>query len=191
MNLLSSLFAVGVTVILATNGFSPCYAQSQKEGSPLDQLPSHIRKVSDWGQRADFSHDGKRILFIEKTYGDAFELDLETGAKRPVTHHYYHGGYTRALYLADGAILLSGTTSFDADNPHVNRHAAAELWVLDPSLSKPPVRLGVHCSEGPAVSRTSMRIAWTTKAVQYPQTYKKGEFRLIHYFSHFLGGLCK
>ena len=35
-----------------------------------------IRKINDWGQRADFSHDGRRILFIEKTYGDAFELEL-------------------------------------------------------------------------------------------------------------------
>lgn len=153
-------------------------AQAQKEGSPLDNLPPYIRKVNNWGQRADFSHDGRKILFIEKTYGDAYELDLETGVTTPVTHHYYHGGYTRALYLANGDILLSGTTSFDAANPHVNRHDRAELWVLDKSLTKPPVRLGTPCSEGPAVSRTHLRIAWTTKDVQFPGVYRKGEHRI-------------
>ena len=128
------------------------------------------------GPAADFSHDGKRILFIEKTYGDAFELDLASGNVTPVTHHYYHGGYTRALYLANGDILLSGCTDFDADNPHVNRYDKAELWVLDKSLTKPPVRLGAHCFEGPAVSRKNLRIAWTTEYRQYPDTYAEANF---------------
>lgn len=157
---------------------SSAFALNQRDANPLDELPSYIRKINDWGQRADFSHDGKRILFIEKTYGDAFELDLATGNVTPVTHHYYHGGYTRALYLANGDILLSGCTAFDADNPHVNRYDKAELWVLDKSLTKPPVRLGVHCFEGPAVSRKNLRIAWTTEYRQHPDTYKDRECRV-------------
>ena len=91
-------------------------AYGQRDANPIDELPSYIRKINDWGQRADFSHDGRRILFMEKTYGDAFELDLASGNITPVTHHYYHGGYTRALYLANGDILLSGCTNFDAGN---------------------------------------------------------------------------
>lgn len=150
----------------------------QVSGDPLDDLPPNIRKINDWGQRADFSHDGERILFIEKTYGDAFELDLSTGKLTPLTHHYYHGGYTRALYLSNGDILLSGCTSFDAENPGLNRGKKAELWVLDKSLTEPPVRLGTYCSEGPAVSRTGLRIAWTTRNVQYPETYEEGEHRV-------------
>ena len=153
-------------------------ALGQRDGNPLDELPTYIRKINDWGQRADFSHDGKRILFIEKTYGDAFQLDLATGRTTPVTHHYYHGGYTRALYLANGDILLSGCTDFDADNPRVNRYDKAELWVLDKSLTKPPVRLGARCFEGPAVSRKNLRIAWTTEYRQFPDTYAKGELRV-------------
>ena len=153
-------------------------AFSQREANPVDELPPYIRKINDWGQRADFSHDGKRTLFIEKTYGDAFELELATGNVTPVTHHYYHGGYTRALYLANGDILLSGCTDFDAGNPRVNRYDKAELWVLDKSLTKPPVRLGTHCFEGPAVSRKNLRIAWTTEHRQYPKTYAKGELRV-------------
>lgn len=153
-------------------------ALGQSEANPLDELPAYIRKINDWGQRADFSHDGKRILFIEKTYGDAFELELATGNVTPVTHHYYHGGYTRALYLANGDILLSGCTAFDADHPHVNRYDKAELWVLDKSLTKPPVRLGTPCFEGPAVSRSNLRIAWTTDYRQFPGTYAERECRI-------------
>ena len=157
---------------------SSVFALNQRDTNPIDELPSYIRKINDWGQRADFSHDGKRILFIEKTYGDAFEIELGSGNVTPVTHHYYHGGYTRALYLANGDILLSGCTDFDADNARVNRYDKAELWVLDKSLTKPPVRLGVHCFEGPAVSRKNMRIAWTTEYRQYPDTYAERECRV-------------
>ena len=137
-------------------------AECKKDKSPLDELPPHIRQVTKFGQRADFSHDGKRILFIEKTFGDVYEVEIATKIIRPVTHHYYHEGYTRALYLANGDILLSGARKFDAENPTASRREEnAELWVLSKDLSGPPVALGEHCSEGPAVSRKNMRIAWT------------------------------
>ncbi|MHC4068647.1 MAG: TolB family protein [Planctomycetota bacterium] len=132
--------------------------------SPLDDPPPYIRQVTQFGQRADFSHDGKRLLFIEKTFGDVYEVELTTGIIRPMTHRYYHEGYTRALYLANGDILLSGAREFDAENPTASRREEnAELWVLKKDLSGPPLALGEHCSEGPAVSRTKMRIAWTQK----------------------------
>jgi len=44
--------------------------------NPADHLPPHIRQVTWFGERADWSHDGKRILFLSKTFGDAMELDL-------------------------------------------------------------------------------------------------------------------
>jgi hypothetical protein len=81
---------------------------------------------------------------------------------RPVTHHYFHAGYTRALYLANGDILLSGSATFDPKSPWKSRHEdRAELWVLKKNRSGPAVPLGENCSEGPAVSRRTMRIAWT------------------------------
>ena len=130
--------------------------------SPLANLPDHIRQVTHFGQRADWSHDGKKILFLEKTFGDLYEVDLETGFIRGMSHHFFHEGFTRALYLANGDILLSGARSFDATDPWPSRDQEnAELWVLRRDLSGPPVPLGEHCSEGPAVSRKNMKIAWT------------------------------
>lgn len=149
----------------------PAAAQdSAKEGkSPVDELPPYIKRVSYFGERADWSHDGKRILFVEKTFGDVYEIELETGIIRPVTSHYFHEGYTRALYLANGDILLSGARQFNAADPWPSRNRDAELWVLSKDLDKPPVPLGTKCSEGPAVSRARMTIAWTIHGRNHPE----------------------
>lgn len=68
-------------------------------GNPAENLPSHIRRLTHFGQRGNWSHDGKKILFLERTYGDVYELTLETGVIQPVTHHFYHEGFVRANYL--------------------------------------------------------------------------------------------
>jgi Tol biopolymer transport system component len=148
----------------------------QKEGNPEENLPPYITRISQFGQRADWSHDGKKILFIEKTYGDVFEVEPATGKISLITGHFYHGGFTRALYLANGDVLLSGCTSFDAAHPNLNRREKAELWVMDKSYTKPPVRLGTKCFEGPAVSRKNMKIAWVIMDKQYPDSLKKGQY---------------
>ena len=125
---------------------------STNSQDPTENLPGHITRLTYFGQRADWSHDGSKILFIEKTFGDVFEVQVATGKITPVTHHFFHEGYVRALYLANGDILLSGSKTFDSDNPMPSRNTEAELWILDRSLKKPPVPLGEKCSEGPAVS---------------------------------------
>ncbi len=79
-----------------------------RTGSPADDLPPHITQLTGFGERADWSHDGKRILFLSKTFGDAFEIDLATKHIRNLTAGWPHHGFTRALYLANGDILLSG-----------------------------------------------------------------------------------
>lgn len=156
---LMALFVLGASMVVA---------QSQQGKSPLDELAPYIKRVTHFGQRADWSHDGKRLLFIEKTFGDVYEVELATGIIRPMTHRYFHEGYTRALYLSNGDILLSGARTFDANDPWPSRsEKKAELWVLKKDLSGPPVPLGEKCSEGPAVSRRDMRIAWTQGGAFY------------------------
>jgi Tol biopolymer transport system component len=125
------------------------------------ELPDHIIQITTFGQRADWSHDGKKILFIEKTFGDVYEVSIETRELKPLTHHYYHEGYVRALYLSNGDILLSGARKFDAENPVPSRKRDAELWVLDKDGKNAPHALGEICYEGPAVSRKKLKIAWS------------------------------
>jgi hypothetical protein len=140
----------------------------KQNASPLDELPPYIRQITHFGQRADWSHDGKRILFIERTFGDIFEVEVDTGIIRPLTHHYFHEGYTRAAYLSNGDILLSGARQFDAEDPWSSRNEKnAELWVLKRDLSMPAIPLGEYSMEGPAASRTQMRIAWSQRGAIY------------------------
>lgn len=130
--------------------------------SPLDTMPPFLKKVTTFGQRCDWSLDGKKLIFLEKTFGDVYEVEVATGKLTPLTHHYFHEGYTRALYLANGDILLSGSKTFDANDAWKSRGPEqAELWVLKRELSEPPTPLGVHCKEGPTASRKQMKIAWT------------------------------
>ena len=166
------VFAV-IVVLFSTSCFGEAGCRAGK--SPLDELPPYIRRATHFGQRADFSHDGKRILFIEKTYGDVYEAELETGVVRPMTHHYYHEGYVRALYLANGDILLSGARKFDAEDPVPSRKKFAELWVLGKGLSGPPVALGEICYEGPAASRKRMHIVWTVGGTTEDAAFYAGD----------------
>lgn len=140
----------------------------QESNSPMDDLPDYITQVTHFGQRADWSHDGERILFIEKTFGDVFEVEVASGKIKPMTHHFFHEGFVRALYLPNGDILLSGAKNFDSNDPWKSRDARnTELWVLKCDLKTPPTPLGVHCKEGPAVSRTKMNIAWALGSTIY------------------------
>lgn len=138
---------------------TPAPAQPRAGESPADHLPPCIRHVTQFGERADWSLDGKKVLFLSKTFGDAMEYDLATGAIRNLTQHYPHYGYTRALYLANGDILLAGPLAYDLkDVNHARRNCY--LFVLDKSDTKPPVALGIRCNEGPAVSRRRLHFAW-------------------------------
>jgi hypothetical protein len=152
------IFPLAAAVLAAV--FSVSVAQSKAGESPADHLPPYITQLITFGERPDWSHDGKKILFMSKTFGDAMEIDLATKSIRNLTAFYPHYGYTRALYLANDDILLTGPETFDPNNTdYARRHCY--LYVLDKSLTKPAVPLGELCNEGPAVSRTRMHIAWT------------------------------
>lgn len=164
-------------VMVLTSGSLTLAAESKEGQNPAEHLPPHIQQVTWFGERADWSQDGKRILFLSKTFGDAMEVDLNTKRVRNLTQHYPHYGYTRALYLANGDILLSGPEAFDPK--HVgDARAQCYLYVLDKSLSKPALPLGTKCSEGPAVSRRRMHIAWTHVASEYPDEMPAGSSRI-------------
>lgn len=146
--------------------------------NPAETLPPWITRLTWFGERADWSHDGKRILFVEKTFGDVFEVDVATRIIRAVTHHFAHHGFTRALYLANGDILLSGPEQLDPKKPSDAR-IQCWLFVLDKDLKNPPLPLGAKCSEGPAVSRKRPHIAWTQVSAQYPNDMPKDASRLL------------
>ncbi len=140
--------------------------------SPADHLPPYIKLVSGFGERPDWSHDGKFILFLDKPMGEVFELELATGITRPKTRHFNHYGFTRAMYLSNGDILLAGPNEPFDPTDEAERYKARNitwLYVMDKRGEKPPVPLNTLCAEGPAVSRSKMRIAWTLRDRQIPE----------------------
>ena len=150
-----------------------------KSGSPLDNLPDHISQITFFGQRAEFSHDSRKIMFMEKTCGDVYEYHMESRIITAVTHHFLHEGFTRVFYLSNGDVLLSGAREFDAANPGPSRRNNAELWVLDGSLTDLPVPLGVKTWEGQAVARNELLIAYSKTYKQYPEIYDWGESQIF------------
>lgn len=172
VQLLSSAIILCLCISIAAR------ADAQHQGSPADHLPPQITRLTSFGERADFSHDGRKVLFLSKTFGDAMEYDLKTKTIRNLTAHYPHHGYTRALYLANDDILLSGPEQFDPKKIGEAR-VQCFLWVLNKSTTNPAVSLGTKCSEGPAVSRRRMHIAWTHVAAEYPDEMPAGSSRML------------
>ena len=163
-------------VMLACWNFQLSAQLNPHGGSPVTSQTPYLKQLTTFGERCDWSHDGKRLIFLEKTFGDVFEVEVETGKLTPLTHHFFHEGFVRALYLANGDILLSGAKTFDAKDPWKSRSPEnAELWVLKRDLSGPPTPLGVYCKEGPTCSRKQMKIAWTVDDIYMADiVYKDG-----------------
>lgn len=166
------------------------------DAHPEDHLPSYIKRVCGFGERPDWSLDGRFILFVDKPMGEVYELELASGIIRPKTRHFNHHGFTRAMYLSNGDILLSGPNKpFDPTNHEEREWARDHCWlsVMDKSCMKKPVPLHTLCAEGPAVSRSRLKIAWTHRDRQLPELgenralllmaeiqYKEGVPRLIN-----------
>jgi hypothetical protein len=121
-----------IVVILATS--TPGWAQAAEaagDEGPAAHLPAHIRRLTHFGERPDWSHDGQKLLFLSKTFGDAMEIDLRTSAIRNLTAHFAHHGFVRAMYLANGDILLSGPAQYDPKRPDdARRNLAAAARAL-------------------------------------------------------------
>jgi len=149
---------------------------SQKKAShPADDLPPYIKIASGFGERPDWSHNSEFILFVDKPMGEVYELEVKTGIIRPKTRHFNHYGFTRAMYLANGDILLSGpNVPFDPTDLNERERARDMCWlsVMDKNGDKEPVPLNTLCAEGPAVSRDKMKIAWTLRDRQLPELGK-------------------
>jgi Tol biopolymer transport system component len=162
-----------VAVIL-TLAFLWNSAQGTREGSPEETLPPNITRLTHFGERASWSPDGKRIAFMEKSFGDAFEIDLATKAIRLLTH-YPHAGFLRVQFMPNGDYFLIGAHTFT--DIGTTRSRDQEMWILrrDARPGDRAMSLGHKISEGVAISRTAMKIAWSNTHGQYPDQIKEGE----------------
>jgi Tol biopolymer transport system component len=142
-------------------------------GNPETDLPANIVRLTGFGERAAWSPDDQRIAFMSKSFGDAFEIDLATRNIRLLTGHFVHPGFLRVQYLPDGDFFLIGARTFT--DIRTTRSRDQEMWVMKADAGAPPVPLGHKISEGVAISRTRMKIAWSNTHGQYPDVLPEGE----------------
>lgn len=152
MNKLTVPLAILFAVAPAAHGAEP----TTRTGDPADNLPPGTVQLTWFGERPVFSPDGNRIAFMAKSFGDAFEIDLATRRIKLLTH-FSHPGFLRVHYLPNGDYLLVGARKFE--DVQKTRYSDQELWVLKHG-ARAPVALEQKLTEGVAVSRTTMRVAW-------------------------------
>ena len=152
-------------------------AVAAQSKSPLDALPSNIRVLTHFGERAVWSPDGRRIAFVHRTLGDAFEIELATGRIECLTCPFKHAGILRIHYLPTGDYILIGPA--ESTDPQEARWNRAALWFLGREREVPPVSLDRRLNEGIAASRVASQIAWSESSNQYPDRIPEGVSRLM------------
>jgi hypothetical protein len=141
-------------------------AQQRKPGNPLDHLPSNIEQVTGFGERADIAPDNQHIAFMSKSFGDAMVVDLRSKMIRCLTCNVPGASFLRVMNLVSGDYLLIGPDHFE--NIHISRSRDNELWFLSQKKGAKPIKLGRKMSEGAAVSKNSMKIAFAELHAQAP-----------------------
>lgn len=162
------LFAAAVLPALAQ--------QPQKLNNPLEALPKNIEILTHFGERADFSPDGAQVAFMNKSFGDAFVINLKTRAIRCLTCAIPGAAFLRVMHFSNGDYLLIGPERFT--DIRTSRGRDNELWYLSKLPGSKPVRLDQKMSEGAALSKSSMKIAFSQTRGQNPDL-KPGSSRLI------------
>jgi len=165
-----------------------CLCAQRKPGSPLDHLPHNIEILTHFGERADISPDNQRIAFMNKSFGDAFVIDLKTRVIRCLTCNVPGAAFLRVMHLVTGDYILIGPERFT--DVRTSRSRDNELWFLSKQPGSKPVRLNQKMSEGAAISKKSLKIAFSETSAQNPEL-PKGASRLITAEVDLAGGAPK
>jgi Tol biopolymer transport system component len=162
----------GFSILAAAACLIALISAVQKTGSPEENLPPNVTRLTGFGERASWSPDGQRIAFMSKSFGDAFVVDVKTGLIRLLTQ-YPSAGYLRVQYLPNGDFFLIGARTFT--DIRTTRSRDQEMWILDSSGRGQPIPLDHKISEGVAISRKAAKIAWSNTRGQYPDVLAEGE----------------
>lgn len=153
-------------------------ANAQTIETLIKELPPYFSILTTWGTRPEWDEKSENIYFLNKLVGDVFKINIKTREISQVTSGFYHGGIHRVLCLSNGDLLLAmGSNIFDANNPEKDRHAGLGLYVLTQDKPNNPYALNAFCDEGPAVSKNSMKIAWTLVG---QREIKTGEIQYVN-----------
>ena len=148
-------------LVLIALMFTLPLAAQRKPGSQLDHLPSNMEVLTHFGERADISPDNQRVAFMAKSFGDAFVIDLKTREIRCLTCNVPGAAFLRVMHLMTGDYILIGPAPGRFEDIRTSRTRDNELWFLSKERGSKPVRFGQKMSEGAAISKKSLKIAFS------------------------------
>jgi hypothetical protein len=152
-------------------------AQDRRQpGNPLDHLPPNVEMLTHFGERADISPDNQRVAFMAKSFGDAMVIDLATRTIRCLTCNVPAAVFLRVMHLVSGDYILIGPDHFE--DIRSSRTRDNELWYLSKTPGSKPVKFHEKMSEGVAISKSSMTVAYSQIHAQVPEI-PAGASRLI------------
>jgi len=151
-------------------------ASQRSPADPLQHLPANIEVLTHFGERADISPDNQRVAFMVKSFGDAMVIDLKSRAIQCLTCSVPATAFLRVMHLVTGDYILIGPDHFE--DIRTSRTRDNELWFLSKERGAKPVKFGQKMSEGAAVSKRSLKIAFTQTAGQASDLPKEAS-RLI------------
>lgn len=130
----------------------------RKTGDPYAKLPPNIERLTYFGERADISPDNKRVAFMNKSFGDAMLIDLQTRNISCLTCGIPAAAFLRVMHLSNGDYLLIGADHFE--NIRITRSRDNELWYLSKEPGAKPVKIGQKMFEGVALSKKTMKLSF-------------------------------
>jgi Tol biopolymer transport system component len=125
---------------------------------PLENLPKNIELLTLFGERADISPDNKTVAFMSKAFGDAMVIDVKTRKINCLTCNIPAAAFLRVMHLSTGDYLLIGPERYE--NAVVSKRNS-DIWYLSRETGAKPVKIGQQVSEGIAVSKINLKIAFT------------------------------
>lgn len=103
---------------------------------------------------------------MAKSFGDAMVIDLKSRVIQCLTCNVPAAVFLRVMHLSNGDYILIGPDHFE--DTHTSRTRDNELWFLSKERGSKPVKLSQKMSEGAALSKKSLKIAFSQTAAQAP-----------------------
>jgi hypothetical protein len=154
-------------VLLSITLYAASTKPNRTDGNPLDHLPTNAEVLTHFGERADISPDNQRVAFMAKSFGDAMLIDLKTRRITCLTCNVPGAAFLRVMHVVTGDYIVIGPDHFE--NVHTSRTRDNELWFLSKEPGSKPMKLGQKMSEGAAISKKSLKIAFSVLPPQDPE----------------------
>lgn len=146
-----------LSVLTVMSLMQPTAAQTIDE--VISSQASYVTSLTSWGVRPEWDETSENIYFLHRLIGDVFKINIRTREITAITTGIHHSGIQRCMCLSNGDLLIcmGDTNTGDMERDK----AKLAMFVLKKSEPSKLYPLNAFCCEGPAVSKTGMKIAWT------------------------------